>query len=151
MAEQRLREQHADLLAALQLRHVALVQLVRNVETLQQNRGVALGRVAVFFADDALELAEAHAVGVGERGLGVQHLARLQRLPQPRVAHDHGVDHAECVERELILTQDAELVRPDDRALLRQRLAGQQLHERRLARAVRPGQAIAAALSKTSS
>ena len=122
------------------------MQLVRDVEALQQHRRVALRRVAVFFADDALELAEAHAVIVGQRRLGVEHFARLQRLPQPRVAHDHGVDDAELVERELILAEDAELVRPGDGAFLRQRLAGQQLHERRLAGAVGAGQAVAAAL-----
>ena len=83
--------------------------------------GVALGGVAVLLADDALELAEPHAVLVGHLGFGVERLALLQRRPQPLVAHDHGVDHAECVEGELILAQDAELRRPDDRALLRRR------------------------------
>ena len=111
VAEERLREQHADLLAALEFGHLALVQVVRNVETLQQDGGVALGRVAVLFADDALELAEAHAVVVGQVGLGVEDLALLERLPQPLVAHDDRVDHAELVEGELVLPQHAELRR----------------------------------------
>ena len=90
-----------------------------NVQTVQQHGGVALGRVAAFFADNAFEFAEPHAVFVGQLGLCVKHLAFLQRLPQRLVAHDHRVDHAESVERELILAQNAELLRPRDGALLR--------------------------------
>ena len=125
------------------------MQLVGNVEALQQDRGVALRFVAVFLADNAFELAEAHAVFVGHVGLGVEDVALLERAPQPLVAHDHRVDDAELVEGELVLLEHAELLRPDDVALLRLLLAGEQLHEGRLARAVRPGQAIAAARQKT--
>ena len=85
------------------------MQLVRNVEALEQDRGVGLGGVAVFLADDALQLAQPHAVLVGHVGLGVEELALLERAPQPRVAHDHRVDHAVGVEGELVLPQDAEL------------------------------------------
>ena len=52
-------------------------------------------------------------------GFGVELLALLERAPQPLVAHDHGVDHAELVEGELILAQDAELRRARDGAPLR--------------------------------
>ena len=69
---------------------------------------IALGCVAVLFADDALELAEAHAVGIGQLRLRV-HRHAPQRLPQPLVAHDDRVDDAELVEGVLILPQDAEL------------------------------------------
>ena len=145
MAEERLRQQHAHFLAALQLGHRALVQLARDVESLQQHGRVALRRVAVLLADDALELAEAHAVLVGERRPWRRDCSRAwsvchsRWLPMITVSID-----AERVERELVLPQHAELVRPRDRALLRQRLAGQQLHERRLAGAVRPRQPVAA-------
>ena len=57
--------------------------VVGDVEALEQDGGVALGGVAVLFADDALELAEAHAVVVGHVGLGVEPLALLERRPQP--------------------------------------------------------------------
>ena len=93
----------------------------------------------------AFELAEAHAVLVADRGLLVQLLALLERRPEPGVAHDHRVDHTEPIKDELILPQDAELGRSRDRALLRRKLAGQKLQERRLARAVGSGQAIAPA------
>ena len=111
VAEQRLRQQHAHLLSALDLRHLARVQLVGDVEALQQDRGVAFGRVAVLLADDAFELAEAHAVGLGHLGLGVEELALFERAPQALVPHDDRVDHAELVEGELVLPQDAELGR----------------------------------------
>ena len=148
MAEERLREQHADFLSALQLGHLAVVQLVRDVEALKQDRGVAFGRVAVLFADDALELAEAHAGFVRHLGLRVQLVALGQRVPQPAVAHDDRVDDAKAVERVLILAQHAELARPDDGALLGIELAGQQLHEGRLAGAVGTRQAVAPACRK---
>ena len=142
LAEERLREQDAHLLSALQLAHLALVQRIRNVEALEEHGGVAFRRVAVLFADDALELAETHAVLVRHLGLLVQRVAFGQRAPQPMVAHDHGVDDAVAVEGELILTEDAELLRPDDGAALRLGFAGEQLHERRLAGAIRPGQTV---------
>ena len=66
-AEERLREQHAHLLAALQLAHLALVQRSSGMsEPVEQNRGVGFRRVAALFADDSFELAEAHAVLVGQ-------------------------------------------------------------------------------------
>ncbi len=65
MTEERLRQQHADLLTALQFGHRPFVQRVRDIEPLQEHRRIALRRVAVLFADDALELTEAHAVLVG--------------------------------------------------------------------------------------
>ena len=77
IAEQRLREQHADLLAALQFAHLALVQRVFDAEAVEQDGGVGLGGVAALFADDAFEFAEAHAVFVGQLvvGLGVERVA----------------------------------------------------------------------------
>ena len=82
VAEERLGEQDADLLAALQLGHVALVELVGDVETLQQDGGVGFGFVAVLVADDAFELAEAGAVFVGHLGLGVDDFRALRGRPR---------------------------------------------------------------------
>ncbi len=148
MPEQGLREEHAHLLAALELGHLAVVQGVGDVQALEQDGGVAFGRVPVLFAHDALELAEAHAVLVGHGGLGIEELAFLEGLPQPVVAHHDRVDHAELIERELVLPEDAELLGLADRALLGRQLAGQQLHERGLAGAVRARQAVPAACRK---
>ena len=113
MAEERLRQQHADLLAALQLAHRALVQRVGDVEPLQQHGGIALGGVAVLFADDALELAEAHAVLIRHFGPRIQRVALGQGVPEPLVAHDDGVDDAIAVEGVLVLAEHAELPRAD--------------------------------------
>ena len=73
IAEQRLREEDADFLAALQFAHLALVQGGFDAEAVEQDRGVGLRRVAAFVADDSFEFAEAHAVLVGQLlvGLGV--------------------------------------------------------------------------------
>ena len=65
IAEQRLRQQHAHLLAALQFAHLALVQRGFHAQAVEQHRGVGLRRVAALFADDSFEFAEAHAVLVG--------------------------------------------------------------------------------------
>jgi hypothetical protein len=84
IAKQGLRQQHADLLAALQLAHLAFVQRTFHAQAIEQDRGVGLRGVAALFADDSLQLAQAHAVFVRQRlvGLGVQRVALLQRLPQ---------------------------------------------------------------------
>ena len=65
-AEQGLRQQHADFLAALQFAHAAFVQRVFDAQPVEQDGGVGLRGVAALFADDAFELAEAHAVFVGQ-------------------------------------------------------------------------------------
>ena len=145
LAEESLRQQDADFLAALQLAHLALVQLFGDVEAVEQDGGIALGGVAVFVADDAFELAEAHAVGVGHLGLLVDAVALFEGGPEGLVAHDDGVDDAIGVEGELILAQNAEFARADDGALLRVELAGEDLHESGLAGAVGAGEAVAAA------
>ena len=144
-AVERLGEEHTNLLAALQLGHLPLVERVRNVETLEKYRRVALRRVAVLFADDTLELAQSHPIVVRHVRLGVELVAFLERVPQPLVAHDDGVDDAILVERVLILAQHTELAWPHDRAALRLGLARQQLHERGFSRAVRARQAVATA------
>ena len=84
IAEERLRQQHANFLAALQLAHLALVQRDLHAQPVQQYRGVGFRRVAALFADDSFEFAQAHAVLIGQFvvRLGVQRVALLQRLPQ---------------------------------------------------------------------
>src|ERR1035438_1815759 len=103
--------------------------LVGNIETLQQNRSVRFGGVAVFLADNAFEFAEFHAVRVGHFMLGVDDFPFFQSGPQAPIAHDHGVDHTMLIEGELILAQNAKLPRTDDSSLLRIEFTRQQLHE----------------------
>ncbi len=143
MPKQRLRQQHAHLLPARNLRHFPLVHLVGNVEPLQQNRRVRFGRIAVFLADNAFQFAEFHPVGVGHLMLRVNEFPLFESRPQPLVPHDHRVDHAILIERELVLAQHAELPRTHHRSLLRLQFARQKLHERGFPRAIRPGQPVA--------
>ena len=145
LAEEGLGEQDADLLAALELGHLALVEGFGNVEAVEEDGGVGLGGVAVFVADDAFELAEAHAVGVGHLGFLVDAVALFEGGPEGLVAHDDGVDDAIGVEGELVLAEDAELAGTDDGALLGVELAGEDLHEGGFAGAVGAGEAVAAA------
>jgi len=144
VAEEGLGEEHPDLLAPLQLGHGSLVQGIGNVQTLQQDGGVAVRRVAVFLAHDAFELAEAHAIGSGQVGLGVEDLALFERPPQAPVAHDHGVGNPDVVEGVLVLGEDPELGGTGDLPALGRQVASQELHERGLARPVGAGQAVAA-------
>ena len=148
VAEEGLGEEDADLLAALQLGHLALVELVGDVEALQEDGGVGLGFVAVFVADDAFEFAEAGAVFVGHLGLGVDDLALFEGGPEGLVAHDDGVDDAVGVELVLVLLEDADLFWANDGALLGVDLAGEHLHEGGFAGAVGAGEAVAAAGGK---
>ncbi len=64
IAEEGLRQQHAHFLAALQFAHLALVQVTLYSKAVEQNSRIGFRRVAAFFADDAFELAQAHAVRV---------------------------------------------------------------------------------------
>ena len=144
VAEQGLGQQHAHLLAALQLAHGALVQVLGHAQAVQQDGRVALGGVAVLVRHDPFQFAQAHAVGVGHLGLGVDPVPLLQGLPQGLVAHDHGVHHPERVEGELVLGQHAHLPGALDGAGGGLLLPGEQLHEGGLAAAVGAGEAVAA-------
>ena len=119
------------------------MERIWDVEPLQQHGGVALRRVAVLLADDAFELAEAHAVLVRHVGASIERVSLGQRGPEPLIAHDDGVDHAILVEGVVILTQHAEFAGTDDRPALWVEVSRQQLHEGGLARAVRAGEPIA--------
>src|SRR5579871_5608000 len=65
ITEESLREQDANLLTTLQLRHLSLVQRLRNVETVQKTCRVRLRSIAAFVADDAFQFTEAHTVLIG--------------------------------------------------------------------------------------
>ncbi len=151
IAEQSLRQQDANLLAALEFTHGALVQWFVDTEAIEKNCSVGFGSVSVLFADDSFEFAETHAVLVGEFVVrfGVEGFAFLQRFPKPRVAHDDGVDHAIFVKRELVLAQNAEFFRPRDVTFGRFELAREDFHERGLAGAIRAGNGVAASGEKS--
>src|SRR5437879_12850244 len=68
MSKKSLREQHANFVPAGQFAHFAFVQFIWNIETLQQDGGIALGRVAVYYAHNAFEFPKPHAVSVSHLG-----------------------------------------------------------------------------------
>ena len=143
IAKQCLGQQYANFLAALQLRHFALMQRFVDIEALEQNGGVRFGRITALFADNAFEFAHAHAVFVGPLGgIRVELFALLQGFPQRCVAHDDGVQNAERIEGELILAENADLLRPSNGAFTGLDFAGQNFHERRFAGAIGAGNRV---------
>jgi hypothetical protein len=124
------------------------VQFVGNVQALQQDRGIALGGVAIFFAYDAFQFAELHAICIGHVVPGIDSVSFLHGGPEPLVAHDDSVDHTEGIEGELVLTQNAQLPWAHHRSFLGVEFAAEQLHERGLPGPVGAGQAIALARRK---
>ena len=116
-------QEHAHLLAALQFAHLALVEFVGNVETLEKDGRVGLS--AVYPSSSPTMPSSSprlHAVFIGHVRLGVDVFALFQRGPEALVAHDDGVNDAVRIESELVLAKDAELARTDDGSLLRARV-----------------------------
>ena len=146
IAEKRLRQQHAHFLPALQFAHLALVQHSLHAQAVEQHRRIRLRRIPALFTDDAFELPETHPIGVRQFvvRLDVQRVAFFERLPQGCIPHNDRVDDAVFVKRKLILPQNTHLFRPRDRSAGRVDLPSQNLHERGLARAIRPGDGVAA-------
>src|SRR5206468_11337590 len=81
ISEERLGEENANHLTALQLGHLTLVKFVGDVEALEKDGGVRLSLIPVFITDNALELAKAGAVFVCHLGLGIDDLALLESRP----------------------------------------------------------------------
>ena len=106
LSEQRLGEQHADLVSAGDFAHDLVVVLLEDAEAIEQRGGLRLGGVAVLFRDHAFQLAEPRAVFVGKIRLGEQAILFLHRLPEDGIAHQHGVDDAFFLERVLVLLED---------------------------------------------
>ena len=77
MPEQSLRQQDANFLSALQLAHFAGVQFFGNVEALQEDRGIALGGISIFLADNAFQFAKFHPIFIAHVVLGVDRIALL--------------------------------------------------------------------------
>ncbi len=142
-----MRQQHADLLPALQFAHFASVQRVFNSQSVEQHCGVRFRGVTALFANDAFELTKAHAIGVRQLlvRLGVQRIALFERLPERAIAHDDGIDDSVLVKSKLVLAQDAHLLRARDRATGGVKLPSQDFHECGFSGAVRTGDRVAAA------
>ena len=121
-----------------------------DAETVEQNASVGFGGISAFFADDAFELAESHAVLVSELvvRLGVKGVALFKGGPESGVAHDDGVEDAEPVESELVLTKDTDAFGAVDIAAGGFLLSGENFHEGGFAGAIGAGDGIAAAVDE---
>ena len=112
-------------------------------QALEQSLRLGLRRVTVLFSDDALELGQTHAHLVGEVvSLHVELVALFHGRPQRRVPHQHGVEDGGVVVNRVVLLEDGGLLGAVDVPVVGLNITRQDLHEGRLARAVRSGQAV---------
>ena len=144
LPNKRLRQKHAQLAPAGQVAHALLMVALGHAQTGKQLARVGLGAVAVLFRDDALELTQTLAVFGAELGFGQKRGLLFQHRPEPRVAHDHDVEHAPGLVGKLILLQHAGPLRTLHGAAVGLDLARKDLEKGRFAGAVRPGDAVAA-------
>ena len=150
LREQRLREQHAQLPARRDVAHRAVVEFLLDADAEQQRTRARLGVVAAVFGELAFGFGGVHVVVVGGFRVRVDRVTLGHGGPHFGVAHHHDVEHAHVFVRELVLAQLAEThVRLQrDVAGARLEVAAEDLHERRLATAVRADQTIAVALAE---
>ncbi len=146
LAEEGLGEEHAELVAAGDLPHQPGVVALGDAQSGEQGGGIGLGGVAVLLGDDGLQICQAVAVVIGEIGLVEQGLLLMERRPEPLVALEHDVEDPHVLVAELVLLEDGGLLWPADHAGVGLELAGEDLHECRLAGAVGAGEAVAAVL-----
>ena len=148
--EQRLRQQHAQLPAWRDIAHRALMQVNGDTGAQQQFARARFGRVAVVFGNLAFQLGRLHVVVVRRFRVRVNRVALLDGGPHFRVAHHDDVEDAHVFKRKLVLAQLAQALVgiEHDVAARRVQVAAQDLHERRLAAAVRADQAIAVAVAE---
>jgi hypothetical protein len=143
-ADQDLRQQHPQLEPARQRAQRRVVDGGGDPQPLQHRGGPPLQRVAVVRGDLILEVRHPGGFGVvaafGDASLFGE------RVPDHRVAAHREVEDDRAVVEEAILPQhaDARALDQRDRALGRLLVAGEESHERALARAVGPHEAVPA-------
>eukprot|EP01133_Synstelium_polycarpum_P022954 gene22953-biopygen19479 len=126
------------------------MQVNGDTGTQQQFAGARFGRVAIVLGHFAFQLGRLHVVFVRRFQIRVDRVAFLHRGPHFRVAHHDHVEHAHVFKRKLVLAQLAQALVgiEHDIAARRVQVAAEDLHERRLAAAVRADQAIAVAVAE---
>jgi len=100
-AEERLREQDADFLGRPAAPPSSACGARRGCRAPAAESPRGSRFVPILVTDDAFELAEAHAFGVGHVCSSVELLALLERAPEAVIAHDDRIQDAELIEREL--------------------------------------------------
>jgi hypothetical protein len=148
--EEGLREEHADLDPLVDFLHEPLVRGHGNAQAGEKYRGLRLRLPSAELGELRLELGGPDPVGLGEVVLLVDGRALGPDSLELGPAHDHGIDDAALLEGEVVLGQHRHaLARADGYlALVRLDLAGEELEEGGLARAVRPDDSVAVAGSE---
>src|SRR6185312_13741629 len=148
LTEQRLRQEHTQAQAAGQFAHRSVEALGGDAEAGEQRGRVRLGAVTVLLGDDALQLAEAMPVLIAHIRQRQNLFLLRGRRPQPLGAAQDDVEDAHVLVAELVLTQDRSLLGTRDAAGVGIEIAGEDLHEGRLAGTVGSGEAVAFAGSE---
>ena len=150
IAEQGLGQQHLHLQPGIQGGHGALVVLGAHAQALEDAAGVALRLPAAQLGELLLQLAGPDAVLLRHLLLLVEGVLLLADVIQALVAHDDGVHHVVGVVGVLILLEHRHTGLGQDGHLAGGglQLAGEDLQEGGLARAVGADDAVAVALGK---
>ena len=104
--EQRLSQQHLDLVPNGETCHVLLQKVEGEPQTLQELAGFGFGVPAVHLGELILQLGGEDAVFFGEVLLGVEGVLLLHDVVELAVAHDDGVKDGVFVEGEVVLFED---------------------------------------------
>ena len=106
VAEKRLGQEHAHLVATLKLLHQLAAHLLGNAEAVQKDRRLRLDFVAVHLGKIRLKFGGTDAVLFAELRLGVDRVPLGHHLVELLVPHDDRVEDGLLVVGELILLQD---------------------------------------------
>ena len=148
--EQRLCQQHAQLPAGRHFAHRAVMLFNRNAYAQQQLARARLRRVAVHLAVLRFQIGHFIAVFFAHFGQRVDAIALLLHFPQFPMPHDHGVEHGELFEGELILTQLTDTLVRVERYVAERRLqvTAEDLHKGGFSATVGTNQAVTVAAAK---
>ena len=150
VAEEGLREEHAQLPAGCHRAHRALVLRRRHAQAEQQLARARLRGVAAVLCVLRLQIRRAQEFGFARLRVGVDRVALAHRSPHFDVAHQHHVEHPLVLVGELVLAELADALVGIDRhrAGAGLEVAAEDLHESRLAAAVGADQAVAVAAAE---
>ncbi len=145
VAEERLRQEHAHLLPALELPHRACMQVVGDAQAAEERRGIGLRLITVHRVEHLLQLRGAVAVLIGEIVLLIDRVPFTKHFVELSMPHNDGLQHRELVEGELVLAQRGDSLARIARhlALVWFQLARKYFQERGLPRSVGPDEPVA--------
>ncbi len=148
IGKQCLREQHAQLPAGGNGTHRAKMLFGGDAHAMQQLAGARLRRVAVELGKLRLQLGSVQVILLAGLRIGVDRILLAHAVPHLLVALQHHIQHPLLLVGKLILLEESHAFVGIERDIAGRRLqaARQDFHQRRLARAIRPDQAIAVAL-----